>query len=335
MLSNYETIRFGLVGAGAIAKAHVEAMRAADGIALAGVADVNEAAARELAGDVPVFASLDAMIAGCAPDAVLICTPPDTHPALAIAAAKAGLHILCEKPLAIGLREAQTMVDAASRAGVVLTMATKFRYVPDLARARNAIRLGALGNVTLVRNAFESPVQMAGRWNTDRLRSGGGVLIDNGTHSVDVLRFLLGPIESVSCSEGERTQGLPVDETVRLYARAESGAFGIVDLSWSRPSASPWFVEIVGTRGRIEIGWRESRHRFVGDAEDKPFGNGYDKVRAFIGQLENFRDGLRGDAPIEVASADALASVAAIDAAYEALGSRLWTKVADPAYVRA
>jgi len=289
-----------------------------------------------MAGDgaVAVHDSLETMLERTPVDVVLICTPPDTHRDLAIAAADAGVHVLCEKPLAIGLANACAMYDAASRAGTVLTMATKFRYVPDLMRARNAIRLGALGDVTLVRNAFEAPVQMRGRWNADRDRSGGGVLIDNGTHSADILRFLLGPLESISCSEGERTQGLDVDETVRVYARAASGAFGIVDLSWSRPSASPWFIEIVGTRGRIEIGWRESRRRFVGEAVEQPFGNGYDKVRAFVGQLENFRDALRGEAPLEVAPADGLASVAAIDAAYEALGSRFWTKVPDPAQMR-
>ena len=323
-------VRFGLIGAGAIANAYASAMqRTADG-EFVGVADVSATNAQEFAhtcGGIRAFTDWREMLESVALDAVIVCTPPDTHPEIAIGAARAGVHVLCEKPLAVHLDPAREMLAAAAEADVVLTMATKFRYVDDMVKARNALRLGMIGDIVLVANEFKSVVNMRDRWNADPVRSGGGVLIDNGTHSVDILRFLLGPLEGVSASEGPRPSGLAVEETVRLYARSER-AYGIVDLSWSEKSDSPYYVRIVGTRGRISLGWKESLVQRAGESW-QPFGTGYDKVGAFCGQLANFIGAVRGEASAEVGPEDALASVAAIDAAYVALAKDAWTRIDD------
>jgi predicted dehydrogenase len=318
---NAPPIRFGLVGTGAIARSHAAALGAVPNASLIGVADVNSDAAKAFGDEhgCASFGSLRDLLAAVPVDALIVCTPPDTHCDLVLEAVAAGVHVLCEKPLALDLEQARTMLEAAAEAGVVLTMATKFRYVSDVLKAQNMIRLGVLGEILHVSNQFKSPVDMSARWNADPRRSGGGVLIDNGTHSVDIVRYLLGPIESIAAEEGPRPHGLAVDENVHLSLVCAGGVPASIDLSWTEQSQSPYYIEINGTRGRIGIGWKESVYTLANDGVLRPFGPGYDKIAAFAGQLRNVVDVLCGSATVEVGHADALASVAAISSAYEAL----------------
>jgi predicted dehydrogenase len=331
------SIRFGLIGAGAIAGTYVRAMERVWGAEFVGVADANPHAAQEMARAmrVPWATSFDELHRMLSLDAIIICTPPDTHAEITIAAARAGIHVLCEKPLALDVMTACAMYRAAREAGVLLTMATKFRYVDDLARARNMVRLGVLGDIVVVANEFRSVVDMRDRWNSNPLRSGGGVLIDNGTHSVDILRYLLGPIECISAEEVSRPNDLAVEESVRVFARASTGAYATLDLSWSAPPSTPYYVQIVGTRGRISVGWRESLYRGDGDETWRQFGTGYDKLAAFIGQLEDFVSGIRTGSKVQVGRDAALASVATIEAAYASMADDCWITVDGSPYERA
>jgi predicted dehydrogenase len=314
-------LRIGLVGAGRIAQTYAEALGRSTEARLLAVADVREEAARSLAESCGArgFASHREMLAALPLDAAIVCTPPATHPAVCRDLIAAGLHVLCEKPFAILLDDARAMVDAARRASVRITMASKFRYVADVVRARSIIAAGTLGTVVLFENAFTAFVDMRERWNADRSVGGGGVLIDNGTHSLDLARYLLGPLSHLQVVEGARTQGLQVEETVHVLLRSAAGAIGHIDLSWSIAKAQDTYVAVYGTAGSLLVGWKASRYRLVGSAEWVELGRGYDKVLAFVDQIGNFARAVRGEEELRVGEEDAIASVAAMVAAYRAL----------------
>ncbi|MGH7337008.1 MAG: Gfo/Idh/MocA family protein, partial [Myxococcota bacterium] len=235
--------------------------------------------------------------------------------------------VLCEKPLSIAAADAAQMIEAAEAAGVVFTMASKFRYVDDVIRAKSLVASGALGEIVLLENAFTSRVDMTQRWNSNPKVAGGGVLIDNGTHSVDIVRYFLGPIEAVETSEGKRIQSLAVEDTARLSVRTRSGVLASIDLSWSLNKERESYIDLYGSNGAIRVGWKESKFRALSSPDWTVFGNGYDKVRAFRRQVENFCGAVRGEEELLITAEDALASVQVIEAAYRSARRDDWVAV--------
>jgi predicted dehydrogenase len=323
-------VRFALIGAGAIGQTYAQAFAQSQVASLAAVVDVRHAAADALAeaAQCRAFANTSDMLASARPDAAVVCTPPATHPDVAVELLNAGIPVLCEKPLATSVPEAQGMLAAAKKAGRLLTMASKFRCVEDVIQAKSFVESGTIGDVVLFENVFSAHVDMTSRWNSDPSVSGGGVLIDNGTHSVDILRYFLGPLSELQVVEGKRSQGLAVEETVRLSVRSADGALGSIDLSWSIDKEQPAYISIYGTQGTLQVGWKQSRYRRFGDKEWTEFGMGYNKVAAFVRQIENFALVLQGDEDLIVSPEDALASVDAIEAAYRALAASPWHAIA-------
>ena len=324
-----EVIRFGLVGAGGIAQAYAQAFRDLRIARLVGVADVNADAARKLASQVGCrnYVSYEEMASEWPLDAVIICTPPNIHPEIATYFSNRKVHVLCEKPLSIDVSSAELMLDTAQRNGVKLTMASKFRYVEDVVRAKSIVRSGILGEILLIENAFTSRIDMSKRWNSQRNVSGGGVLIDNGTHSIDIMRYFLGPLNDVQVIEGVRSPGMEVEETVQMFVRSRDGVLGRIDLSWSINKELENYIQIYGTKGTVVVGWKSSKYRQNSSNEWIVFGQGYDKVQAFRSNIVNFCGGIRGEEALLVTAQDAMASVQVIEAAYAALERTQWTKV--------
>jgi predicted dehydrogenase len=173
--------------------------------------------------------------------------------------------VLCEKPLAICPEEAAIMVAAAERSQATLSMASKFRYARDVVEAKSIVASGLIGEIVLFENAFTSRVDMTNRWNSDPKVSGGGVLIDNGTHSVDITRHFLGPLVEIQVVEGRRVQNIPVEDTVRIFVKSVAGVMGSIDLSWSVNKELPHYLSIYGSAGTLHVGWKESKFRRAGD----------------------------------------------------------------------
>jgi len=321
-----------LVGPGGVAQSYAEAFKNWDGARLAAVADVRAKPAKALSEELRCqsYASHQTLAEKEQLDAVIVCTPPVTHPEICLHFLTRGVHVLCEKPLSIDVENARLMVQAAQKSNVKLTMASKFRYVEDVIRAKGIVMSGILGEVVLFENAFTSRVDMASRWNSDVKISGGGVLIDNGTHSVDLMRYFLGPLAEVQVVEGKRVQSLAVEDTVRIFVRSTSGIMGTVDLSWSINKEQDSYISIYGSHGTVFVGWKESRYRQSTGRDWIVFGNGYDKVQAFRSQLENFSKSILGEEALLINAEDALASVEVIEATYAALRQNRWTPVNGP-----
>lgn len=322
-------LKYGLIGTGGIAQTWVQAFEQSGTARLVAVADVRPEAAKATAERIggPAFDSYLALSKEAAVDAVVVATPPSTHPEIAIHFLDKGVHVLCEKPFSIDSASARRMVEASKKSGAKLTMASKFRYVDDCVKAKSIVASGVLGDVVLFENSFTAYVDMTKRWNSDPRLSGGGVLIDNGTHSIDIMRYFLGPIAEVQVVEGKRIQGLPVEDTVHMFARSRGGAVGSIDLSWSINKELDRYISLHGSKGTIVVGWKESKYRPSSSRDWVVFGKGYDKFQAFRSQIDNFTGAIRGQESLLITPDDAVASVEVIEAAHRSLGQSGWVPV--------
>jgi predicted dehydrogenase len=322
-------LRFGIVGAGAIAQVYAEVFKNLEDARLIAVADVRAETAQALSEGIGCqsYNSYQAMAKKEKLDAVIICTPPVTHPEICLHFLERKVHVLCEKPLSIDVKSARLMVAAAKNLDLKLTMASKFRYVEDVIRAKSIVASGILGEIVLFENSFTSRIDMSSRWNADIKISGGGVLIDNGTHSVDLMRYFLGPLAEVQVVEGKRLQGLAVEDTVRIFVRSTSDIMGSIDLSWTINKELDSYIHIYGSHGTVFVGWKESKYRQSSSRDWIVFGKGYDKLQAFRSQIKNFCMAIVGEQPLLIDAEDALASVEVIEATYAALRRNQWVAV--------
>ncbi|MCK6494747.1 Gfo/Idh/MocA family oxidoreductase [bacterium] len=327
---NGAPMAFGLIGAGGIAQSYLQAMSVSQLGKITAVADNRPEAARAMAEGLrcPAFTSHQELGEKAKVDAVIVCTPPAFHPDIVRHFLEKKIHVLCEKPLCIDVAGARGLVESARKNGVILTMASKFRYVDDVIRAKSIVTSGILGEIILFENAFTSRIDMSNRWNSDPAISGGGVLIDNGTHSVDIMRYFLGPIAEVQAVEGKRVQGLGVEDTVRIFIRTVDGVMGSIDLSWSLNKELEGYIDIYGSRGTIRVGWRESKYHQSTSQDWVIFGKGYDKIQAFKRQIENFIKAIRGEETLLITAEEAIGSVEVVAAAYRSLGTNNWISVA-------
>ncbi len=323
---NNMTTKIALVGAGGIAQTHLQVFDLVRQAELVAVVDVREVTAQAVAEahHCKAYTSVEAMIANEQVDAAIVCTPPSTHPEICSTLLANGIHVLCEKPMAIDRKSAMQMIETAATHNRVLTMASKFRFVDDLVYVKQLIESGVLGDIVLFENTFAGFVDMSKRWNSQAELSGGGVLIDNGTHSVDIVRYLLGPIVKIQAIEGRNAQGLSVEDTVRINAMTQSGTLAAIDLSWSLNKQTPWFVSVYGTDGTALVGWKESKYKRTSDSDWTVFGSGYDKHSSFANQLRNFLGAINDTESLRITSEDAMASVNAIEAAYWSIKRHDW-----------
>jgi predicted dehydrogenase len=328
-----EKLRFGLVGAGGIAQAYGQAFGHSEEAALVAVADVSSAAANAMAEafGCKAFTSYRSMANAVKLDAVIVCTPPAYHAEICIYFLQRRIPVLCEKPLSVDGATARTIIETARRANTKFTMASKFRYVDDVVKAKAIVTAGLLGDIILFENAFTSRVDMSNRWNSNPEISGGGVLIDNGTHSVDLVRYFLGPVADVQVVEGKRSQGLQVEDTVRIFVRSTAGVLGSIDLSWSINKEQESYINVFGSQGTLWVGWKESKYRQSGARDWVIFGKGYNKVQAFRSNVDNFSKAIKGEEALLITADDALASVEVIEAAYADLRRNHWVTVGKPA----
>jgi predicted dehydrogenase len=168
---------------------------------------------------------------------------------------------------------------------------------------------------------------MKDRWNASPEIAGGGVLIDNGTHSVDVARYLFGPIQELQAQSGIHAQSLEVEDTARLQFRTRAGVIGMIDLSWSINKEGDNYISVFGSEGTLLIGWKGASYKQDGNSRWVHFGARYEKICAVKKNLENFVGTLSGTERPLITPEDALASVRAIETAYVSTRQNNWVTV--------
>ncbi|MBI2095513.1 MAG: Gfo/Idh/MocA family oxidoreductase [Candidatus Omnitrophica bacterium] len=329
MTDSSRPIRLALAGCGGIAQTHLEAIARVGRVKLEVIQDINPTAGEQAAAKYACrfTKNPDELFKDRNLDAVLVCTPPATHFEFVKKIVEAGKHVLCEKPFTTSLKDAEAIKKLSAKSGKLVMMASKFRFVSDVIEAKKFVESGVLGDIVLSEVIFCSVVNMERRWNADPGISGGGVLIDNGSHAVDVIRYLVGPIKSVYAQAGKRTQNIAVEDTARLHFETETNIIGMVDLSWSLYKHTANYVNLFGTRGTAEVGWSQSSIWDAGEKSSRVFGNGYKKLDAFVRQMEHFADCIQGKTAPILGIDDALESVRVIEAAYTSIREKKWLKV--------
>jgi predicted dehydrogenase len=327
-----DRIRFGIVGAGRIAESYLAAFECAKNARLTAIADVQPGVAKTMAGKAGCasFESHRELLESGLIDAVIVSTPPATHEAICVDFLERHIPVLCEKPVSLTGESARLIRRKSREHKTPFTMASKFRYADDVVRARNIVASQILGEIILFENTFMSYVNMASRWNANAAVSGGGVLIDNGTHSIDIMRYFMGPLASIHVVTGLKLQKLPVEDTVHATVRAHSGATGRIDLSWSINKQCDDYIAIYGSKGTLRVGWKGSFYRQEGSPAWVQFGQGYNKVQAFRSQIENFSAAVQGLEALVIDANDAVASVDVIQSGYQAMAQHTWVSIPSP-----
>ena len=315
------TVKWGIIGVGGIGSAYVQSIRNSPHAELTALAETDATRRAEVADAEGCrgYATAEEMRAAGGIDAVLICTPPASHGEIATPFLEAGVPVLCEKPFTITNEEAEELVATARRHGTLLGMASKFRFVDGVLAAHELVAEGKLGDRLKFTNRFLGAVDMRNRWNSDATVSGGGVLIDNGTHSLDIARFLLGPIASLEVKVGEQKQGLDVEEAVDISFETHGGARGQIALSWNENGGDLPFLEIEGTKGSIAAGWKSAIHFDKESGEKRTCAGGYGKFVALQGQIDDFSAAIREGVPSRCQPEDAIEAVRMINAAYRSI----------------
>jgi predicted dehydrogenase len=233
--------------------------------------------------------------------AVVVCSETATHRRWAELAARHGRHVLCEKPLATTLEDANAIVAACRDAGVQLHQAFVARFLPAVARARALVREGRLGDLVgmVGHNHGRPPLPPAyAPWITDVELAGGGALIDHSVHVVDAMRHVTGlEVEAVSAEAGSLLWDCGVDDVALLSLRFSGGAVASVDPSWSVPADSPadydFALRLVGAEGSLDVNDAADTLEVVRDGDGprglRRVGFGADAdlamVRAFIASI--------------------------------------------------
>jgi predicted dehydrogenase len=251
-----DSIRFGIVGLGWVARDYMLPAIAAAGerVRLSAVVSLNETDFAGLADDVQCFRQLDEVLAADLVDAVYIATPNHLHREQAIACLNRGIHVLCEKPLALSADHVAEMRAAALRNDRLLVTAYDQRHHPAHRAMKAAIRRGELGTPTQARIDYACwlPKEWSGdNWRIDRQRAGGGAAIDLAPHGLDLLEWLLEEqITDVHAYLQTAVQDYTVDDGGVLSVRFAGGTLATLTVSYNRPETLPRRrLEVMGTGG--------------------------------------------------------------------------------------
>ena len=220
-----------------------------------------KASAFSKAHNLAVAQSYEALLKDRSIDAVVLATPHSQHCAQIIAAAKAGKHVFCEKPLGLTRQEAVDAVEACARHGVTLAVGYNWRFQPALREIRRMLEDGRLGKLLHVEGNFCGPSAYRfarEHWRHDREEVPAGGMTGRGVHVVDAMLYLAGQIDTVTAQSYRLAQDFGVDDTTSMLFRFASGATGY--LGTVIATAETWRLQVFGSNGWAEVGDVEHLH---------------------------------------------------------------------------
>jgi UDP-N-acetyl-2-amino-2-deoxyglucuronate dehydrogenase len=341
-MSTYEPVGFAILGPGIVADYHRQAIAAnADlGAQLVAVSHYDPTRFAEMSAKFGVAClSLEELSAHPAVDVICICTPSGQHAAQTIAAAQAGKHVLVEKPMALSLADADAMIAVCAQAGVKLGVVLQRRAEPLFQRIHRAIQAGDLGSLTLGiitipyhrSQSYYEQANWRGTWTLD----GGGVLMNQGIHLVDLLIWYMGDPVQVQAYADTLQRNIEVEDTLVATLRFPNAALATITATTTAIPGFPHRVEIYGTGGSVQVeGESVARWELAdpGKAIVEPpeigtpasAGAGSDpRGIAPTGHIALFRDfiqAVRDDRPPQVDGAEGWRSLATVLAIYQAAG---------------
>ncbi len=261
-------LKWGVLGAGSVAQRRaMPAIQKSEGTELHALLSRDASRAKQLAAEydaVTAYTTVDALLADDALDAVYISTPVYLHCNQVIAAAERGLHVLCDKPMALTPDECKNMISACDANRVHLQICFLFRFHSCFQQIRKWINAGRLGQIVHGRMPFLKQYRLtAEEWRSQPEKGGGGCFMDLGPHSVDMLRFLIGEVREVSAFYDSNIYNSPVEETGSILMRFENGAQAFTELSFSTAQCDI-VLEVYGTEGSVWVyndeGWKIRTH---------------------------------------------------------------------------
>ncbi|MDP9205369.1 MAG: Gfo/Idh/MocA family oxidoreductase [Gemmatimonadota bacterium] len=259
-MSSQRPFRIALVGCGRISKNHFEAIEQIDGLELVAVSDTDLERAKR-AGEqwnVAHFTSFERMLKDSKADIVTIATPSGLHPEQGVAAAQAGKHVVMEKPMAISLTGADALVHACDKAGVQLFVVKQNRLNPPIQLLKRAVDRNRFGRIYMASctvhwarpQEYYDQAPWRGTWEFD-----GGAFMNQASHYVDLIQWLMGPVESVMAKTATLARRIETEDSGIAILKFRSGALGTIEVTMlAYPRNLEGSITILGEKGSAKIG---------------------------------------------------------------------------------
>ncbi len=335
-------IGYGIIGCGNIGPVHAAAIAAVPSAKLVAVSDVVEATAKKLSDAYGVEMYLDyrKMLERKDIQAVCLCVPSGLRMEIAVACANAGKNVLSEKPLDVSTKRIDRIIAATEKAGVRLGCIFQSRFADGSQKIKKAIDQGRFGTLTLgdayIKWYRSEEYYASGAWRGTWKLDGGGALMNQGIHQIDLLQWFMGPVKTVRGQTTRRLhKGLEVEDTATAMLEFESGAFGVIEGSTAAWPGHPARVEVHGTTGSTytEDGaikfWQFAKRR-AADAKieaalnrESELGSGAGdplaglKIEGHRRQIDDFTKALLKDRPPLIDGREGRNAVALIEAIYK------------------
>lgn len=252
-------VRFAIVGCGTIARFHAAAIERIPEAELGGVYSESRSSSERFVQEYPakIFDSYEQLLESENIDAVCICTPSGLHTRQAVAAMEAGKSIVVEKPMSLSLEDADRLIQTALRTGAKVCVISQFRFSAAVREVRRALDAGAFGKVvsgSLSMKYFRSHEYYAsGGWRGTWDMDGGGCLMNQGIHGIDVFRYLMGPVKKLTAITKNQTRRVEVEDSAAAVLEFANGAVGTIQGSTTCCPGYPRRIEICGDEGSVVL----------------------------------------------------------------------------------